>query len=166
MIGGGPIGVEFAQIYARFGARTTILEASERLLPPEDDDSGVAIRRALGAEGIEVATRAEITKARYAGSTWEIDIVGRTPLQTDAVLVATGRRPVFDGHGLDSAGVKLDEDGKPVLSETLRTTAPNIWAAGDATGELLFTHVGGYEVELVVDDILGRPRPRDYRVLR
>jgi dihydrolipoamide dehydrogenase len=79
--------------------------------------------------------------------------------------VATGRRPVFDGHDLAAAGVELDERGAPILSDTLRTTADGVWAAGDATGDLLFTHVGTYEAGLVVDDVLGRPRPRDYRVV-
>ena len=90
--------------------------------------------------------------------------MGRT-LQTEALLVAAGRRPVFDGHELDAVGMELDDRGRPVLSETLRTTAPNVWAAGDATGELLFTHVGSYEAEIVIDDILGTPRARDYRVV-
>jgi len=72
---------------------------------------------------------------------------------------------VFDVHDLEAAGVELDDQDRPVLSDTLRTTAPSVWAAGDATGELLFTHVGSYEAELVVDDILGTPRSRDYRVV-
>jgi dihydrolipoamide dehydrogenase len=72
---------------------------------------------------------------------------------------------VFDAHELDAAGVELDDRGRPILSPTLRTTAPNVWAAGDATGELLFTHIGTYEAELVVDDVLGVPRARDYRVV-
>ncbi len=72
---------------------------------------------------------------------------------------------MFDVHDLGAAGVELDDLGRPVLGETLRTTNADVWAAGDATGDLLFTHVGSYEAELVVDDILGRPRPRDYRVV-
>ena len=86
-------------------------------------------------------------------------------VRADELLVATGRRPVFDGHDLEAAGVELDDRGRPILSDTLRTTGRDVWAAGDATGELLFTHVGGYEAEIVVDDILGHPRSRDYRVV-
>lgn len=164
VIGGGPIGVEFAQIYARFGARVSIVEADDRVLPPEDEDSGLAIRTSLEADGIEIITGAKVTSARHGNDGWRIDIDGRPPLDAEQVLVATGRRPMFDGHDLESAGVTL-EDGKPVLTPTLRTAAPHIWAAGDATGELLFTHVGGYEAELVVSDILGHPRARDYRVV-
>jgi pyruvate/2-oxoglutarate dehydrogenase complex dihydrolipoamide dehydrogenase (E3) component len=83
----------------------------------------------------------------------------------EQLLAATGRRPVFDGHDLAAAGVELDDRGGPVLTDTLRTTNAEIWAAGDATGDLLFTHVGTYEAELVADDIAGRPRYRDYRVV-
>ncbi|MGZ7079799.1 MAG: dihydrolipoyl dehydrogenase family protein [Thermoanaerobaculia bacterium] len=165
VIGGGPIGVEFAQIYSRFGSRVTIVEALERVLPPEDEDSGKAIREALEADGIEIITGAKIASARHGAGGWAIDIAERPPLDAEALLVATGRRPMFDGHDLDAIGLKLDDKGKPVLNETLRTTAPNIWAAGDATGDLLFTHVGGYEAELVVDDIVGKSRARDYRVV-
>ncbi|MHB8450565.1 MAG: dihydrolipoyl dehydrogenase family protein [Mycobacteriales bacterium] len=165
VIGGGPIGVEFAQIYSRFGAGVTIIEAFDRVLPPEDEDSSIAIRDALEADGIEILTGAKIASARYGQGAWRLDIDGRAPLDADEVLVATGRRPMFDGHDLDAIGVMLDGSGKPVLTDTLQTTSPNIWAAGDATGELLFTHVGGYEAGLVVDDIRRRPRARDYRVV-
>ena len=164
VIGGGPIGVEFAQIYARFGARVTIVESFDRLLPPEDEDSAVALRAALEAEGISILTGATIESARHADGSWRLEIAGHDGLDAERVLVATGREPVLDGHDLDAAGVKLD-DGNPVLDDTLRTTAGNMWAAGDATGALLFTHVGAYEAKLVVDDILGRPRTRDYRVV-
>ena len=79
--------------------------------------------------------------------------------------MATGRRPMFEPHDLAAAGVDLDVGGAPILTDTLRTTNPDVWVAGDATGELLFTHVGTYEAELVVRDVLGRPEARDYRVV-
>jgi pyruvate/2-oxoglutarate dehydrogenase complex dihydrolipoamide dehydrogenase (E3) component len=86
-------------------------------------------------------------------------------VRAERLLVATGRRPVFDVHDLEAVGVDLGPGGRPLLTPTLRTTNPDIWAAGDATGELLFTHVGSYEAAIVVDDIAGRPRARDYRVV-
>jgi dihydrolipoamide dehydrogenase len=79
--------------------------------------------------------------------------------------VATGRRPCFDEQDLDAAGVRLDEQGLPILDETLRTTAGHIWAGGDAKGFLMFTHVNGYDAEVIVADILGHPFPKDYRVI-
>lgn len=165
IIGGGPIGVEFAQIYSRFGSKVSIIEALDRVLPPEDETSGKAIGEVLEAEGIEIITGAKVSSARHGTDGWNISIEGREPLRADHVLVATGRRPMYDGHDLEAIGLELDEKGKPKLDGYLRTTAPNVWAAGDATGEQLFTHVGGYEAALVVDDIQGRPRTRDYRIV-
>ena len=98
---------------------------------------------------------------------WRVTFEGSAHdvLEADTLIVATGRKPCFDGHALDAAGVQLDAKGRPILTETLRSTAPHIWVGGDATGELLFTHVANYEAGVIVDDILGRPRPRDYRVV-
>jgi pyruvate/2-oxoglutarate dehydrogenase complex dihydrolipoamide dehydrogenase (E3) component len=165
VIGAGAIGVEFSQIYARFGSRVTLLEAVPHLLPSEDEAAAAALTPVLERDGIEVRTGARIQRAVHDGRRWRIEVEGREPLLADEALVATGRRPVFDVHDLAAAGVELDESGRPRLTETLRTTAEGIWAAGDATGEWLFTHVGTYEAGIVVDDLLGRPRPRDYRVV-
>ncbi len=165
VVGAGAIGVEFAQIYARFGSRVTLLEAAPHILPNEDDDAAAALLPALERDGIEVLEGVTIEHADHADGSWALRVAGRADVQADDLLVATGRRAVFDGHALAAAGVELDDRERPVLDEHLRTTAEGIWAAGDATGELLFTHVGGYEAGLVVDDILGRPRARDYRVV-
>ncbi|MEO8422297.1 MAG: NAD(P)/FAD-dependent oxidoreductase [Actinomycetota bacterium] len=165
VIGAGAIGIEFAQIYSRFGTAVTVLEALPHILPAEDDEAAASLVPALEEEGIALRAGVTIEHARHAAEGWRIGLAGDETLRADELLVATGRRPVFDGHDLAAAGVELDDRGRPVLSETLRTTGPDVWAAGDATGELLFTHVGGYEAEIVVDDIAGRPRPRDYRVV-
>jgi len=165
VIGTGAIGIEFAQIYARFGTAVTTVEIAPQILPGEDEDAAAALVPAFEAEGIRLFTGATIDRAVHDGHRWTLALAGGEALEIEQVLVATGRRPVFDGHDLAAAGVELDERGHPVLTETLRTTAPNVWAAGDATGELLFTHVGSYEADLVVDDVLGVPRDRDYRVV-
>ena len=165
VIGTGAIGIEFAQIYARFGTAVTALEVLPQILPHEDEDAAEALVPALEEEGIALRPDITIERAEHDGRGWTISLTGGRTLQTEKLLVAAGRRPVFDGHELDAVGIELDDHGRPVLSETLRTTAPNVWAAGDATGELLFTHVGSYEAEIVIDDILGVPRARDYRVV-
>jgi pyruvate/2-oxoglutarate dehydrogenase complex dihydrolipoamide dehydrogenase (E3) component len=165
IIGAGPIGVEFAQIYARFGAEVTVLEAADRIMPPEDADSSAPLAEALEADGIDIVTGARISRADHADGMWTVGFEGRPSLQAEQLLVATGRTPVFDGHDLEAIGMELDEKGRPVLDGTLRTTAEGVWAAGDATGDLLFVHVGGYEAGIVIDDILGAPRQRDYRVV-
>jgi pyruvate/2-oxoglutarate dehydrogenase complex dihydrolipoamide dehydrogenase (E3) component len=166
ILGAGAIGVEFAQIYARFGSRVTVVEALDRVLPLEDRDSSAAIEMALGMEGIEFVTGAHCERVeRTPGGGWRMAVAGAPAVSADRLLVATGRRPVLDGHDLTAAGVELDDRGRPLLTETLRTTSPSIWVGGDATGDQLFTHVGDYEASVIVADILGRPFPADYRVV-
>jgi pyruvate/2-oxoglutarate dehydrogenase complex dihydrolipoamide dehydrogenase (E3) component len=165
VIGTGAIGMEFAQIYARFGSSVTALEVLPRILPTEDADTSAAVSPAFHEDGIRLLPGVTCERAEYHGRRWRLDLAGGETLEASELLVAAGRRPTFDVHDLEAAGVELDEKGKPVLTETLRTTNDHIWAAGDATGELLFTHVGTYEAGLVVDDILGAPRARDYRVI-
>jgi pyruvate/2-oxoglutarate dehydrogenase complex dihydrolipoamide dehydrogenase (E3) component len=165
VLGSGAIGIEFAQIYARLGSRVTVLEALPRIAPAEDGASSSALSGALSAEGIDLRPGTKVIKAVFADRRWVLTTADGASLEVDRLLVATGRMPVFDGHDLDAAGIELDEKGRPILSATLRTTGDGVWAAGDATGDLLFTHVGTYEAQLVVDDILGRPRPADYRVV-
>lgn len=165
VIGTGAIGIEFAQIYARFGTSVTAIEALPQILPSEDEDAAAALVPALEDEGIRLLPDTTIERAEHDGRGWTISLADGRTLRAEELLVAAGRRPVFGGHDLDAVGMELDDGGRPMLSETLRTTAPNVWVAGDATGELLFTHVGSYEAELVIDDILGTPRARDYRVV-
>jgi pyruvate/2-oxoglutarate dehydrogenase complex dihydrolipoamide dehydrogenase (E3) component len=165
VIGTGAIGIEFAQIYARFGTEVTAIEVLPQILPNEDEDAAAALVPAFEDEGIRLLPGTTIERAEHGERGWTLALAGGTSLDVERLLVAAGRRPVFDGHDLEAVGMRLDDRGRPVLTPTLRTTAPDVWAAGDATGELLFTHVGSYEAELVIDDILGAPRARDYRVV-
>jgi len=165
IMGAGAIGVEFAQIYTRFGSRVTVVEALERVLPLEDVDASAAIRASLEDEGIQIMTGARVRAAEGSDDGWRLRLEGGTSIEADRLLVATGRVPVLDGHDLDAAGIRADARGRLVLTETLRTTASSVWAGGDVTGDLLFTHVGGYEAEVIVADILGRPFPADYGVV-
>ncbi|HVH53464.1 MAG TPA: NAD(P)/FAD-dependent oxidoreductase, partial [Actinomycetota bacterium] len=165
ILGTGAIGIEFAQIYARFGSSVTAIEALPRILPNEDEDAAADLAPALEEEGIRLVAGTSCVRAEYHGRRWRLHLSNGEVLESAELLVATGRCARFEPHDLDAAGVQLDEDGKPMLTDTLRTTNDHVWAAGDATGELLFTHVGTYEADLVVDDILGKPRLRDYRVV-
>ena len=165
VVGAGAVGIEFAQIYARFGTRVTVLEVLPQILPNEDHEAAAALAPVLEGEGVRLLPDTTLERAEHDGRRWTLTPSGGGAIEADEVLVAAGRRPVFDVHDLGAAGVELDDAGRPVLTDTLRTTAPNVWVAGDGTGELLFTHVGSYEAGIVVDDILGTPRPRDYRVV-
>ena len=165
VIGTGAIGIEFTQMFARFGTIVTAIETDAQVLPNEDPEAAAALIPALEEDGVTVRTGADVEGVDHDGSRWHVQLRGAGSFDAQELLVATGRAPVFDGHDLAAAGVELDDEGRPRLSPTLRTTAEGVWAAGDATGELLFTHVGTYEAELVVDDILGRPRERDYTIV-
>ncbi len=164
MIGTGAIGLEFAQIYARFGARVSVLESADRPLPREDADAAEVAVKALKEDGIDVRAGVEVREAVHADGAWRLD-VGGEDVVVEELLVATGRRPVFDGHDLAAAGVTLDDAGRPVLNPMLRTTQPSISVIGDATGDLLFTHVATYDAGIVTRDILGDPIPADYRLV-
>jgi pyruvate/2-oxoglutarate dehydrogenase complex dihydrolipoamide dehydrogenase (E3) component len=167
ILGAGPIGVEFAQIFARLGSKVTIIEALDRLLPPEDPDSGAAVAEAFDAEGITAITGAKVERVEMTGSTYRLHLAGARTVEADDLLVATGRTPRMKDLNTDAAGIDLDERGRPVLTEGLRSaSARHVWVAGDATGELLFTHVATYEAGLVGETFLtGRARKRDYRVV-
>jgi pyruvate/2-oxoglutarate dehydrogenase complex dihydrolipoamide dehydrogenase (E3) component len=165
ILGTGAIGVEFAQIYARFGSSVTAIEVLPRILPNEDEDAAADLVSALEEEGIRLMPGTSCVRAEYHGRRWRLYLSNGEVLESVELLVAAGRRARFEPHDLDAAGIQLDDGGKPVLTDTMRTTNDHVWAAGDATGELLFTHVATYEADLVVDDILGKPRPRDYRVV-
>lgn len=164
ILGTGPIGLEFGQIFARLGVEVTLVELFDRILIAEDADSAAALRPALEADGIRILTGARTTRVERDGGVTRLRFEdGRPPVEAERLLVATGRAPELRDHDLEAAGVDLD-GAFPILTETLRTTNPDVWVAGDATGKHLFVHVNGHEANTVVRDILGRPRPVDYRV--
>lgn len=146
VLGGGAVGCELGQAFARLGAEVTVIEASERLLPAEEPQAGIALCAALTADGVRVLTSTTVTTAaRHAGGV-RLELTGPDTagwLAVDRVLVATGRRPRTAGLGLDRAGVHLDEHGYVVVDRTLRTSNRRIYAGGDVTGALPFTHVAG-----------------------
>lgn len=165
IMGSGPIGVEFAQMYARFGTKVTLVELYPRILIVEDPDVGAAMVPLLQEDGIEVHTSVNTLRVERTGDGFTLHVEDGRTFSAQRLLVATGRKPVFDAHDLTAAGVELDGRGFPMLDEALRTTNPAVSVAGDATGELLFTHVGSYEAGIVAADLIGKPRPRDYRVV-
>ena len=165
ILGTGPIGLELGQIFARFGVEVTLVELFDRILIAEDADSAAALRPALEADGIRILTGAKTTRVERDAGTTRLHVEdGRPPVEADRLLVATGRAPDLAAHDLAAVGVDLDAAGLPVLTETLRTTNPDVWVAGDATGRHLFVHVNAHEANTVTRDVLGRPRPVDYRV--
>jgi pyruvate/2-oxoglutarate dehydrogenase complex dihydrolipoamide dehydrogenase (E3) component len=153
IIGGGPIGLEFAQIYRRLGAEVTVVELTSRILPREDPDVADLVERLLTEEGVAVQTDVSIERVE-ADQTGKTCIAGdgrRFPC--DEIFVAVGRRPNTVDLDLDRAGVEL-HNGAVRVDRTLRTTARGVWAAGDVLGGLQFTHVAEYQAKVVVQNAL------------
>ena len=164
VLGGGAIGVELGQAFARLGSEVTIVEAAPRLLGREEPEAAELLAGVLEEEGVGVSCGAAIERVE-AGGDGSGALVGRRSgepyrLAFDRLLVAVGRRTVTDGLGLESVGVELDPDGAVGVDEFLRTSGDRIYAAGDAIGRLYFTHVAGYHVLLAVANALFRARRR------
>ncbi|WP_017302270.1 FAD-containing oxidoreductase [Nodosilinea nodulosa] len=157
IVGGSYIGLEFAQIYRRFGAAVTVLEKGPRLVAHEDEDVSAAIQDILEAEGIQVRTRAECIAFRphADGVAVQVDCSeGEPEVVGSHVLLAVGRRPNTDDLGLDRAGVATDERGYITVDDQLRTSAPGIWALGDCNGRGAFTHTSYNDFEIVAANLL------------
>ena len=155
VIGGSYIGLEFAQMYRRFGAEVTVVERGPRLASREDEDVSDAIRSILEAEGIVVHTDA--SDIRFEKRDNGIAVTPRTgadPVIGSHVLVAVGRRPNTDDLGLEHAGVDTDARGYVVVDDQLRTSAEHIWAMGDCNGKGAFTHTSWNDYEIVAANLL------------
>jgi pyruvate/2-oxoglutarate dehydrogenase complex dihydrolipoamide dehydrogenase (E3) component len=160
IVGGGAVGCELAQPFRRLGADVTVIEAASRLLPAAEPEASEVIERVFRAEGIRVrtGTRADIIKPNETGVT--LHLPDGEMLVAERLLVATGRQPVTGGLGLEAAGVRVDERGWIITDEHLATTAPGVYAAGDVTGRMLFTHAAYAMGRLAAGNALrGRLRP-------
>ncbi len=170
VLGAGAVGVEFASCLADYGCDVTLIEAMPRITPLEDRDVSAAVQKAFTTRGITVITggSADAGAIRCADRRITIPVhtqQGTTDVTADALLVAIGRDPVTDGLGLDSAGV-AQARGFITVDEQMRTSAPGIYAVGDAAGGLLLAHVAAAEGVLAADTIAGHPSPPlDYRRL-
>ena len=163
VLGGGPIGCELGQAFARFGSAVTIVEALPSLVPRESADVGGFLAERLRAEGVEVRTGARARSVTADGAGWAVHLDDGAAIGFDRVLVAVGRRPATAELGLDLVGVETDERGHVVVDELMATTGDHIYAAGDATGRMPFTHVAAHQARLVVTNAMLRTRRRvDY----
>lgn len=163
VLGGGAIGAELTQVYARFGVDVTIVEALDRLLPLEEPEAGFLLADVLGSEGVSVVTGTAAANVFHDGS-FHVTLADGRELIADELLIATGRRVDLAGIGAESIGVDPTARALPV-DDHLRVT-DGVWAVGDVTGKGAFTHVAMYQSKIVVADILERPHtPADYAAL-
>ncbi|HEX6473294.1 MAG TPA: NAD(P)/FAD-dependent oxidoreductase [Streptosporangiaceae bacterium] len=164
VLGGGAIGLELAQVFARFGAQVTVAEAADRLLPLEEPEASRLIAEVFTREGIAVRAGAMTTRVAHDGSRFTLDLRGGESLTAERLVVATGRRADLAGVGAGAVGVDTGARAIPV-DERMRVT-DGVWALGDVTGKGEFTHVSMYQAAIVVRDILGEDGPAaDYRAV-
>jgi pyruvate/2-oxoglutarate dehydrogenase complex dihydrolipoamide dehydrogenase (E3) component len=157
IVGGSYIGLEFGQMFRRFGSEVTILEAQARLIQREDQDVSDAIRSILEGEGIRIRTDAKVTRLAKYGDEIVItaDCAGEVEeIRGSHLLFAIGRRPNTDDLGLAMAGVETDARGYIQVDDQLRTKVPGIWALGDCNGKGAFTHTSYNDFEIVAANLL------------
>ncbi len=156
VVGGSYIGLEFAQIFRRFGSRVTVVEMAERLIAREDPEVSNAIREFLEAEGIEVRLNARCISAEPdpAGVAIGADCTEGAPrIAGSHLLLAVGRRPNTDDLGLDAAGIATDKHGYITVDDQLATSVPGVWAIGDVNGRGAFTHTSYNDYEIVAANL-------------
>lgn len=168
VIGAGYVGVEFAQMYARFGTKVTLLGRAPRVLPHEDEEISTSLAEVLRADGIDLYTGVPVLRAERQGDERVViaQVGGEARrFQAEVVLFAAGRVPRIEGLGLEQAGVEL-ERGVIRVDDELRTTAPNIWSVGDANGGAMFTHRATYDGPIAaLNAVRGLQKKVDYRVV-
>jgi pyruvate/2-oxoglutarate dehydrogenase complex dihydrolipoamide dehydrogenase (E3) component len=164
VLGGGFIGAELSQVFARFGARVTVIEESGRLLPPEEPEAGALLAEVFGREGIDVRTGTTAQAVRHDGMAFTLALSDGTEVTGDALLVATARRTDLPGIGAGVVGV--DESAHTIPVDDHLRAAPGVWAVGDITGHGAFTHMSMYQANIVVADILGEQvSPAEYHAV-
>lgn len=157
IIGGSYVGLEFSQMYRRFGSRVTVIEKAPRLISREDQDVSACMKEIIEAEGVEVRLNAEcITLAKHGdGVAAKVDCKdGEPEVIGSHLLMAVGRQPNTDDLGLENTGIATDERGYIHVDDQLRTNVPGVWALGDCNGRGAFTHTSYNDFEIVAANIL------------
>jgi len=170
VLGGGYIGLEFGQMFRRYGSRVTVVHRDNELLTREDPDVAGELKKALEAEGIEFALNARTTRVRKTGGqvTLEIETPGRgaCTITGSHLLVATGRVPNTEELGLDRAGVEKDQRGFIKVNGRLETSAPGVWALGDVKGGPAFTHISYNDYQILYANVVeGKDLSIDQRIV-
>ena len=163
ILGGSYIGLEFAQVYRRFGSEVTVIELAPRLIPREDEDVSSAVAEFLKEEDIDVRVGSKVVGVEKQGNSIAVKVESAGKISQVVgthVLVAIGRRPNTDDLGLDKAGIALDPHGYIQVDDQLRTNVPGIWAMGDCNGRGAFTHTSWNDFEIVAANILDNDQRR------
>jgi pyruvate/2-oxoglutarate dehydrogenase complex dihydrolipoamide dehydrogenase (E3) component len=164
ILGGGAIGAELAQVFARFGSSVTVIEAMQRLLPPEEPESGDLLEKVFRAEDITVSTGIAAESVSHDGGEFTVTLSSGRQFRGDRLLVATGRKTDLASLGVGAIG--LDEQARSIPVDTRMQAAPGVWALGDVVGKGAFTHMSMYHARIILGELLGRPRhPAEYHAV-
>jgi pyruvate/2-oxoglutarate dehydrogenase complex dihydrolipoamide dehydrogenase (E3) component len=164
VLGGGPVGCEFAQVFARFGAHVTVLEDASRLLPGDEPEAGSLLAESFTAEGIDVHAGVSAAGVGYDDGQFTVVFPGGDVLAAQHLLVATGRRTDLAALGVGAVG--LDDQARTIEVDERMRAADRLWAIGDVTGKGAFTHVSMYQGRIAAADILGQDgEVADYRAV-
>ena len=164
IVGGGPNGLETSQWLSRLGSQVTLVQSPNTLINREDPQVSEIIRPILEEEGIDVRVGRRVEKARKEDGSAVVTLDDGEEIETDVVVIVAGRTPRVEGIGLESLGVEVDDKGLSVDDRCRVEGGPEgLWAVGDVTGVMLFTHIAQYQGKIVADNILGGDRRADYR---
>ncbi|RIQ32542.1 dihydrolipoyl dehydrogenase family protein [Jiangella rhizosphaerae] len=164
VLGGGPVGLELAQSFARFGVRVTVVEMADRLLPAEEPESGELVARVFAADGVDVRAGSGARSVRHDGERFTVALDDGSEVGAERLLVAVGRHCDLAAIGVDTVG--LDPSAKFVEVDDRLRAGDKLWAVGDVVGHGAFTHMAMYQGDIVIRDILGQDGPpADYRAL-
>ena len=155
VLGGGPVGAELAQAFARFGTRVHVVEALDRLIPAEEPEAGKLLARYFEKEGIRVTTAARVARVQKGGDGVEVRLASGERLSAERLLVATGRRPNLQGFDLAAAGLSTTDNGWLKVDPQTLEASEGIWGAGDVTGIAAFTHLAWYHGGLIARALKG-----------
>lgn len=165
--GGGVIGLEFASVFASFGASVTVIEMLPRILPNIDAEIASILQRSLENKGVVFHTDSRLEKAEPSGSGLQLSIMtkaGAVSLSVDNLLVATGRRPYTRGLGLEELGVAVQR-GRILTNECMQTNIPGVYAIGDCTSKIMLAHVAAREGEVAAENIMGHESTMSYAIV-
>jgi dihydrolipoamide dehydrogenase len=165
VLGGGPVGCELAQVYATFGTEVTLVQSESHLLAPEEAFLGQILSGVLLHQGVDVRLDTSAQAMRQSGPGAIVDLSDGSSVETQRVLLATGRTPWVDGIGLESLGLEPSHHGLAVDEACRVLGAEHVWAAGDVTGIAPFTHTANYQARVLLTNLRGQAAAADYRAI-
>ncbi|MHB1445633.1 MAG: dihydrolipoyl dehydrogenase family protein [Acidimicrobiales bacterium] len=162
ILGGGPVGCELAQVYARFGVRVTLIDPGPRLIDGEEPSVGELLAEVLHADGVDVHLEVRALGAEVAPAGARLRLDDGSVIDAERILVAVGRRPNVEGIGLEVLGIRAGDGGIGVDADCRVTGHAHVWAAGDVTGIAPFTHTANYQARIIAENLMGGSAVADY----